>query len=59
LLRVAPADVLSSFFSDVLLEHPVVAPFFTPIYSNVAFQILAYALKDTASTHYPLSSQAD
>lgn len=48
LLRPAPADILSGFF-DIPLEHPVVT-LYSPIYSNVAFQILAYALENITST---------
>jgi hypothetical protein len=50
LLRPAPADILSGFFSDIPLEHPVVTLFYSSIYSNVAFQILAYALENITST---------
>ncbi|KAI9717156.1 MAG: hypothetical protein M1812_004904 [Candelaria pacifica] len=34
-----------AFFDGFLNRHPVVAPFSTPIYSNIAYQLLAYALE--------------
>ena len=37
---------LLAFFKGFLDRHPVFAPSTTPIYSNVAFQILAYALEN-------------
>jgi CubicO group peptidase (beta-lactamase class C family) len=36
----------ADFFTSFLGQRPVVAPFWTPIYSNAAFQILAYALEN-------------
>jgi CubicO group peptidase (beta-lactamase class C family) len=33
--------------------HPVTAPFNMPIYSNPAFQILAYALEGMANKTFP------
>lgn len=33
--------------------HPVTAPFSMPIYSNPAFQILAYALEGMANKTFP------
>ena len=38
-----------AFFRGFLDRHPVFAPSTTPIYSNVAFQILAYALENMAN----------
>ena len=43
----------TGFFQDILSEHPVFAPFYTPIYSNTAFQILAYALEKITSKPFP------
>lgn len=37
---------MTEFFEDFPTQHPVLAPFQTPIYSNAAFQILAYALEN-------------
>ncbi|KAI9700055.1 MAG: hypothetical protein M1836_002589 [Candelina mexicana] len=34
-----------AFFDRFLNRHPVVAPFSTPIYSNIAYQLVAYALE--------------
>lgn len=41
-----------AFFNNFLERHPVVAPFHTPIYSNMAFQLLAFALENITSTPY-------
>jgi CubicO group peptidase (beta-lactamase class C family) len=49
------ADSFSGFFSDIALEHPVVAPFSTPIYSNAAFQILSYVLEAITSNPFSTS----
>jgi len=40
---------LLAFFKGFLDRHPVFAPSTTPIYSNAAFQILAYALEHVAN----------
>jgi len=36
----------TAFFKGFLTRHPVFAPSTTPVYSNVAFQILAYAIEN-------------
>ena len=51
--RQAYANVMSGFFEDILSEHPIVAPFYTPIYSNIAYQILSYALENMTSKPFP------
>ena len=38
------------FFAGLLQSHPIVPTSSTPVYSNAAFQILAYALE--AMTHH-------
>jgi hypothetical protein len=48
-------DPSPGFFSDIALEHPVAAPFSTPIYSNAAFQILSYVLESITSTPFSTS----
>jgi CubicO group peptidase (beta-lactamase class C family) len=35
----------SEFFKGIEAQHPVTSAFHTPIYSNIAFQILAYAIE--------------
>ncbi|RSL55278.1 hypothetical protein CEP53_007163 [Fusarium sp. AF-6] len=40
-----PACSRQEFFQGLMALHPVTAPFNMPIYSNPAFQILAYALE--------------
>ncbi|RSL85883.1 hypothetical protein CEP51_003100 [Fusarium floridanum] len=40
-----PACSRQEFFQALMALHPVTAPFNMPIYSNPAFQILAYALE--------------
>lgn len=37
---------MREFFEDYPTQHPIFAPFQTPIYSNAAFQILAHALEN-------------
>lgn len=44
-------DVLE-FFNGLLESHPVVPTSSTPIYSNAAFQILAYALESITNQTY-------
>ena len=46
-MRLSYARLLA-FFRGFLDRHPVFAPSTTPIYSNIAFQILAYALENLA-----------
>lgn len=41
----AETDTSTEFFEGFTTRHPVYAPSTTPVYSNVAFQILAYALE--------------
>ncbi|KAH8649162.1 beta-lactamase/transpeptidase-like protein [Xylariales sp. PMI_506] len=36
----------TEFFEDFPTQHPTSSPFNTPIYSNVAYQILSYALEN-------------
>lgn len=36
----------SQFFTDFPTQHPIVASYETPVYSNSAFQILGYALEN-------------
>lgn len=43
----------AAFFSNFFVQHPVEPPFSTPIYSNSAFQILAYALTNITSKSFP------
>lgn len=40
-------------------KHPVYAPSTTPIYSNAAFQILAYALENITGRLFPDMLQTD
>ncbi len=48
-------NAVSGFFQDILSEHPVVAPFYAPIYSNIAYQILSYALETMTSKSFVTS----
>lgn len=41
-----------ALFENILTRHPVVAPFHAPTYSNLAFQLLAYALENITSTPF-------
>lgn len=42
----------SDFFSNNLLRGPNSAPFVTPIYANLPYQILAYALENITNTPF-------
>ncbi|KIX08625.1 uncharacterized protein Z518_03281 [Rhinocladiella mackenziei CBS 650.93] len=42
-----------SFFLNLLARHPVVAPFHTPVYTNLAYQLFAYALENMTSSRFP------
>ncbi|KEF60356.1 uncharacterized protein A1O9_01916 [Exophiala aquamarina CBS 119918] len=42
----------SALFENILRRHPVIAPFYAPTYSNLAFQLLAYALENMTSTPF-------
>ena len=41
-----------AFFDSLFLQHPVETSFYTPIYSNAGFQILANALENITSTSF-------
>jgi CubicO group peptidase (beta-lactamase class C family) len=41
-----PSCGRAQFFEWFTRRHPIFAPSTTPIYGNVAFQLLAYALED-------------
>ncbi|CVK91236.1 uncharacterized protein FMAN_09380 [Fusarium mangiferae] len=43
----------TAFFDAVRTRHPVDAAFSTPIYSNIGYQIMAYALENITGTAYP------
>ncbi|MCJ1462110.1 hypothetical protein MMC07_000710 [Pseudocyphellaria aurata] len=43
----------AAFFSSFFVEHPIEPSFATPIYSNVAYQLLAYALTNITSKPFP------
>ncbi|KAJ5673797.1 hypothetical protein N7462_009236 [Penicillium macrosclerotiorum] len=47
------------FFNGLLRRHPIVPTSRTPIYSNAAFQILAYALETITGHSYPDLLQRD
>ncbi|KKY35317.1 putative beta-lactamase family protein [Diaporthe ampelina] len=48
----------TKFFADFPTQHPVVASYETPVYSNTAFQILGYALENiTGKLMHELFSQ--
>ncbi|KAH7250862.1 beta-lactamase/transpeptidase-like protein, partial [Fusarium tricinctum] len=42
----------SAFFDSIRPSHPVEVPFSTPIYSNVGYQILGYALENITGSTY-------
>ncbi|KAI0198036.1 beta-lactamase/transpeptidase-like protein [Astrocystis sublimbata] len=44
-----PACSRAAFLNEVSDLHPVTSTFHTPVYSNIAFQILAYALEGIAN----------
>ncbi|RBQ72515.1 hypothetical protein FVER14953_01795 [Fusarium verticillioides] len=43
----------TAFFDSIQNRHPVEAAFSTPIYSNIGYQIMAYALENITGTTYP------
>ncbi|KAM0077565.1 hypothetical protein ACKRZS_009901 [Fusarium odoratissimum] len=43
----------TAFFDAIRTRHPVEAAFSTPIYSNIGYQIMAYALENITGTTYP------
>ncbi|SCN76303.1 uncharacterized protein FFB20_05231 [Fusarium fujikuroi] len=43
----------TAFFDAIRTRHPVEAAFSTPIYSNIGYQIMAYALENITGTAYP------
>ncbi|KAI7762389.1 hypothetical protein LZL87_006784 [Fusarium oxysporum] len=42
----------TAFFDAIRTHHPVEAAFSTPIYSNIGYQIMAYALENITGTTY-------
>ncbi|KAB8232105.1 serine hydrolase domain-containing protein [Aspergillus alliaceus] len=54
----SPCD-RTQFFHGLLRRHPVVPSASTPIYSNAAFQILAYALEEMIGKSFPELLQRD
>ena len=52
LVVVLTCQFFTAFFRGFLHRHPVFAPSTTPIYSNVAFRLLAYALENMASKSF-------
>ncbi|KIV95157.1 hypothetical protein PV10_02839 [Exophiala mesophila] len=46
-----PAD-RQAFFNNILVRHPIVSPNHAPVYSNLAFQLLAYALENITSSPF-------
>lgn len=47
------------FFTGLLQSHPIVPTSSTPVYSNAAFQILAYALETMTGQSYEELLQRD
>ncbi|KAF5611204.1 beta-lactamase 2 [Fusarium subglutinans] len=43
----------TAFFDAIRTRHPSEAAFSTPIYSNIGYQIMAYALENITGTAYP------
>ncbi|KAF5965975.1 beta-lactamase-like protein 2 [Fusarium bulbicola] len=43
----------TAFFDAIRTRHPVEAAFSTPIYSNIGYHIMAYALENITGTTYP------
>ncbi|KAJ9421015.1 beta-lactamase/transpeptidase-like protein [Fusarium oxysporum] len=43
----------TAFFDAIRTRHPVETAFSTPIYSNIGYQIMAYALENITGTTYP------
>lgn len=44
---------MAEFFNGLLKAHPAAPTSSTPIYSNAAFQVLAYALETLSGQAYP------
>lgn len=57
--HLANEGVHVEFFDGLLQSHPVVPTSSTPIYSNAAFQILAYALEAMTDQSYAELLQRD
>jgi CubicO group peptidase (beta-lactamase class C family) len=49
----------AQFFSGFTKRHPVYAPGTAPVYSNAAYQILAYALENITGTDFPTLVQRE
>jgi CubicO group peptidase (beta-lactamase class C family) len=49
---------LKEFFAGFTRRHPVFGPSTTPSYSNVAFQILSYALESITGRPFATSMQS-
>jgi CubicO group peptidase (beta-lactamase class C family) len=45
-------DEIAEFFKDLLARPPIYQPGTTPVQSNTAFQLLAYALEDITGKSY-------
>lgn len=43
------------FFDGFTKRHPVYAPFTTPVYSNVGFQILGYVIENVTGEPYEVA----
>lgn len=41
-----------AFFQNEFLQYPIVAPYYQPVYSNNAYQILAYALEAMTNSSF-------
>lgn len=46
------SNITLEFLKEVNRLHPVTSTFHTPVYSNMAFQILAYALEEIAGESF-------
>lgn len=55
----ADMGVHVEFFNGLLQSHPIVPTSSTPIYSNAAFQVLAYALEAMTDSSYAELLQRD
>lgn len=45
-------SAVAEFFKGLLQSHPIVPTSSTPIYSNAAYQVLAYALEEMTGQGY-------
>jgi hypothetical protein len=52
------ANHVEAYFEAVLAQHPVVPSWHTPIYSNVAYSILAFALENITGQTFNASFQS-